>query len=158
MITGVLKNWQQQSLLRDNAVLQEAFDWIEKYAQGSELGFHELPISGCKVRIMEYALKDRDAANYEHHRHTIDLQVTLRGNEGIEWTPLHGLTNKGEYLPEKDFQFLETPERGSGFIENREGQFCILFPDDAHQPQRLTSNCSFVRKLVIKIPVKDYDC
>jgi YhcH/YjgK/YiaL family protein len=153
MITGLLKNWNNHSLLKGNKVFEEAFAWIAENAADAELGFHKLAESGCTVRIMEYGLKTREEANYEHHRHTIDLQVTLKGNEGIEWCPLEGLVNKGEYLEEKDFQFLETPERGAGFIENREGQFCILLPEDAHQPQRLTEGCDFVRKLVVKIPV-----
>ena len=154
MITGLLKSWNNHSLLKGNTVFEEAFEWIIEYSATAELGFHELPVSGCIVRIMEYGLKTREEANYEHHKHLIDLQVTLKGNEGIEWTPLEGLINKGEYLEEKDFQFLETPERGAGFIENREGQFCILFPDDAHQPQRLTEQCDYVRKLVVKIPMR----
>lgn len=153
MITGLIENWNNHSLLKGKKVFEEAFTWIAENGSTSELGFHKLANSGCKVRVMEYGLKTREEANYEHHRHTIDLQVTIKGNEGIEWCPLEGMVNRGEYLDEKDFQFLETPERGAGFIENREGQFCILFPEDAHQPQRLTEGCDFVRKLVVKIPL-----
>ncbi len=134
-------------------MFREAFDWIRENAATAELGFHQLDESKCVVRIMEYALRSREEANYEHHRHTVDLQVTLQGTEGIEWSPLEGMKTKGDYLAEKDFQFLETCDSGAAFVSNREGQFCILFPEDAHQPQRATEGFDFVRKLVVKIPV-----
>lgn len=152
MIHGKVSNWQAVSQLGNHPVFKEAFEWIVENADTAELGFHKLKKCGCSVRIMEYSLKDRAGANFEHHRHTIDLQMVINGNEGIEWAPLDECKLKGDYLEDKDFQFLETPEKTYTFVENREGYFCILFPEDAHQPQRITTDCNFVRKLVVKIP------
>lgn len=154
MIHGKVNDWKTVSGLAHCELLNEAFEWIQKNASSAELGFHTLEDSKCLVRVMEYALKDRVDANFEHHRETIDLQVTIDGNEGIEWAPLDECKLKGDYAEEKDFQFLETPERKYSFLENRAGFFTILFPQDAHQPQRKTSDCDFVRKLVVKIPTK----
>ncbi len=110
------------------------------------------------VRVMSYELRARNDARYEHHKHTVDLQYTIRGAEGIEYTPLDLLAPEGDYLSDKDFQFLKTPASGYGRIDNHEGQFCVLWPNDGHMPQLAVEGFTSVRKLVVKIPVTLVDC
>jgi beta-galactosidase beta subunit len=55
-----------------------------------------------------------------------------------------------EYNSEKDIAFYETPEEITKVIL-KPGLFCILFPDDAHQPACLIDKPAEVRKVVIKI-------
>lgn len=157
MIAGTLKDWKNVPGLAGHPVWREAFEWIIANADTAEEGIHPLSKENFFARVMEYDLKERDVANYENHSHTIDLQATIKGAEGIEYTPIHLLTKRGEYLEDKDFQFYETPEFGYGRVDNHPGQFCILFPEDGHQPQRKVRDCSHVRKLVVKIPVKLVD-
>jgi len=103
---------------------------------------------------MQYDLKSRDLANFESHLHTIDLQLTIVGAEGIEWMPVSNLKKRGSYLEEKDFQFYETPDLSYGKINNMKGAFCILFPEDGHMPQLVVDQNFIVKKLVVKIPTK----
>lgn len=154
MIAGKIENWRKHPGFVDSKVWTEAFEWIEKNAAHSQEGIFPLEAEGCFVRVMSYSLKTREEANYESHLETIDLQFTIEGGEGIECHPVNELTPKGKYLEEKDFQFYETPDFGSAFVKNFVGNFCVLFPEDGHQPQREIEGCTEVKKLVVKIPSK----
>jgi len=153
MITGHISQWRSHPGFENHPVWREVFEWIEANAAEVEEGFHELESEGCYVRVMSYATKTREAANYESHRHTIDLQYSIEGGEGIEVSLVSSLQPKGKYLEEKDFQYHETPQDFTAYAENREGHFSVLFPEDAHQPQRLIGDFKEVKKLVVKIPV-----
>jgi len=153
MIAGELKNWRNHPGLAEHPVWAEAFAWIEKNAATSEEGIFPLVSEGCKVRVMSYPLRERKDANFENHSETVDLQYTIKGAEGIEVTSADKMIAKGEYLPEKDFQFYETPAEISSLVHNLQGRFCILFPEDIHQPQRILPGYDHVTKLVVKIPL-----
>ena len=102
---------------------------------------------------MAYSTKSREVARYESHRETIDLQYTIEGAEGIEVVPTALLRAEGDYDATKDFQFHVTPEIGEARVDNVQGRFCILYPQDAHMPQLRVGDLEQVRKLVVKIPL-----
>ena len=154
MIAGKLENWKKHPGFVGNKVWTEAFEWIEKNASSSEEGAFPLKAKDCYAIVMSYGLKSREEAVYESHRETIDLQFTFSGGEGLECHPARELIPIGEYSNENDFQLYQTPEFGSAFIKNLEGNFCVLFPEDGHQPQRFVEGSEFVKKLVVKIPLK----
>jgi biofilm protein TabA len=153
MIFAKLKDWRTIPGLFNHIVWEEAFKWIEANASGAELGIYSLTTPNSFVRVMEYDLKERGQARYESHLHTIDIQYTIQGGEGIEVLPVDELTPDGDYLKEKDFQHYKLVENSVALIENLKGYFCILFPQDGHMPQLRISGCEKVRKLVVKIPV-----
>jgi YhcH/YjgK/YiaL family protein len=101
---------------------------------------------------MSYPLKTRNQGRYESHHHTIDLQYTIEGGEGIEVANLAALQSLGNYSEEKDVEHFHMPPSGSARVENMAGRFTILFPGEPHMPQLLTGEHTFVRKLVVKIP------
>lgn len=154
MHSDEFSNWRSTNFFSDSPVWRSAFEWIEAKAGSAEEGYHyDFPDGKMFARVMSYSLKNRDAARYEHHIHTIDLQYTISGAEGIEYSPLHLLKNEGEYLQEKDFQFLQTPAKTYGRIDNHAGHFCVLWPQDAHMPQLRVDGFEHVRKVVVKIPI-----
>lgn len=156
MITGVLNNWRNQFFVKSNPIWGEVFQWLQANMNLLKIGYYELPFGGCFVQVMSYDLKKRDEIKFESHINHVDLQVTLENAEGIEWHPSSNLVKNGEYDKKNDFQFYHTPDETFGWIENRVGLYTILFPDDAHQPQRIVDNFTSVKKLVVKIPVKNF--
>lgn len=152
MITGELNQWQKVSMFKNDPIWTDVFTWLEKNWSNLPLGDQPLPFGGCIVRVMEYGLKSRNEARFESHLHTIDLQITLEGAEGIEWMPVSKLEVQGEYKPEKDFQFYQTPAAVAGRIDNLVGNYCVLFPGDGHMPQLTVDDIDKVKKLVVKIP------
>jgi len=154
MLSDHLQNWRSLPGLASHPVWIAAFEWIEKNASTADEGFYDLGIEGVRVRVMEYPTKSREEARYESHRDTIDLQYTIKGAEGIEVTPTSLLKPEGDYDAGKDFQFYGDPSVSEARIDNVEGRFTILFPQDAHMPQLRVGDIPNVRKLVVKIPVE----
>lgn len=154
MLIGTVTQWKSQPLPQNHPVWREAFEWIEANGATADEGIHPLSHDGFHARVMSYDLLGRGEAKYEAHRHTIDLQVTIEGVEGIEYCPVSLLEPRGEYLAEKDFQYYGTPDAPFARVDNHPGQFCILLPGDGHMPKLKAAGCSHVRKLVVKIPTR----
>lgn len=152
MITSHLNHWRSLPGLSSHPVWSAAFAWVEEKASTAEEGWYELGIGGAKVRVMSYETKTRDTAKYEAHREMIDIQYTIEGAEGIEFTRTETLTPKDDYNPEKDVQIFETPAVSEGRVDNVPGCFSIFYPEDAHLPQLNVEGEGWVKKLVVKIP------
>lgn len=157
MISGEFRYWKNNPLITSNVLWYKIFEWLQININYLEIGRYNLPIEGVFVNVMKYGLKDRLEAKFESHLCTIDLQMSLENSEGIEWHPLEGLLKKGKYNRKTDFQFYETPKYVHGFINNSVGIYTILFPEDAHQPQRKVNEFKEVKKLVVKIPKNLFD-
>ena len=153
MIADELERWRELLFFAEHPVWRDAFEWIEANAATAEEGFTHLSDERLLVRVMSYPLKQREAARFESHRNAVDLQYTISGAEAIEWHPVNGLTRRGDYQTEKDVQYYDTPTHAAGRVDNLEGHFCILFPEDGHMPQREVPGFTEVRKLVVKIPL-----
>lgn len=153
MITSKLTHWRSVPGLSTHPVWSAAFTWIEEQAATAEEGWFDLGIAGAKVRVMSYPTKAREEALYEAHRETIDVQLTIEGAEGIEFTATETLIAKDAYDPEKDVQFFATPKTSEGRVDNHPGRFSIFYPEDAHLPQLHVEGVGHVKKLVVKIPL-----
>jgi YhcH/YjgK/YiaL family protein len=94
--------------------------------------------------------RGRDGARLEAHRRYIDIQVTLRGDEEIGWTPLAACAaHDVEFDPAKDIVFFH--DRPSTWLHLPRGTFAIFFPDDAHAP---LGGTGAVVKAIVKIAVE----
>lgn len=153
MISDQLANWASLPGFKQHPIWLEAFNWISSNAHTAETGLHRLSAPDFFVRVMEYNLKEHSQAVFESHLHTIDIQYTIKGAEGIEVMPITMLTPKGEYNLKNDVQLYQSPKRSAGRIDNIAGTFSIFFPPDGHMPQLQIPGHTYVKKLVIKIPV-----
>jgi biofilm protein TabA len=153
MVYALLKDWRTMPGFASHPIWSKAFRWFEEASNAAADGYHQVGLNGFLARVMEYPLKSRDEARYEAHRHTIDIQYTIQGAEGIEISPVQSLSSRNDYALEKDVEHFETPARGLAVVENRSGMFTVLFPEDAHMPQLLIPGCTEVKKVVIKIPM-----
>lgn len=154
MIHAALKDWRKHSGLAMHPVWQSAFHWLEACPTCPADGIYPLGQDGFFARVMSYALKARDAARYENHRHTIDIQYTIQGAEQIEMAPLDLLTSLGDYSSEKDAEHYKAPSAGHIVVANRQGWFTVIFPGEPHMPQLRAPGADCVQKVVIKIPEK----
>ena len=153
MISDRLDNWSLLPGFNQHPIWVEAFSWISSNADTANTGIYPLSSPDFFVRVMEYELKDHCQAIFESHRHTIDIQYTIEGAEGIEIMPVAKLTSRGEYNAKKDVQLYQSPQRSLGRIDNVSGTFSIFFPPDGHMPQLKIPGYTHVKKLVVKIPV-----
>jgi YhcH/YjgK/YiaL family protein len=110
-----------------------------------EDGRHEL-FGENYINIQTYTTKDD--ADFEAHREYVDIQYIISGEEQIGVTSYDNCKTTIEYNPLKDIEFLS----GEGtYFTLKEGEFMILYPEDAHKPSIKTDVPSTVRKAVAKI-------
>ena len=100
------------------------------------------------ANIQTYQTKED--ALFEAHRDYIDIQYIISGEEKIGVTDYSSCTEAVAYDKEKDIEFLN----GEGeYYPLKEGEYMILYPQDAHKPSISLNNQSTVRKVVVKVRI-----
>jgi len=154
MIFGHITHSESYRTLLANPVWQTAFDALGTLTRGSPLGITELNGKKQYVNVHEYDTIARDECRFEHHHHTVDLQYIIDGGECIDWAPAWELKSDGDYLEDKDFQYLHTPitqDKEFSILKMRAGYFAIFYPTDAHRPKVYDGLNQRVYKAVVKI-------
>lgn len=77
-------------------------------------------------------ISDSDAPKiFEAHRDFIDIHYIISGEEKFGYSNIERLVQVKEYDNHEDYELLEGEK---DFITLKEGDFCIVFPQDAHIP------------------------
>ncbi len=111
-----------------------------------EVGTYELP-SGMYALVQEYTTITQSEGKLENHKKYVDLQYIASGEEKIGVT-LNGVISQ-PYDEQSDVAFFTG---SSSLVTLKEGEFALFFPQDIHMPK--IGSGSFVKKVVIKIPVE----
>ncbi len=102
------------------------------------------------IAIVEHVSgRTREMARLEAHRHYIDIQLVLDGDETMGWKPLADCYNPvAEHSMDRDIRFfIDAP---ASCISVPPDHFCIFFPEDAHAP---LIGDGPIRKVIFKIAV-----
>lgn len=98
--------------------------------------------------VQEYNTKDPDKGKWEAHRKYIDIQYVHTGGEDFGFVNVDYLESDGKYNAEKDIEYFS----GDGdFLQIHDGEFIILFPQDAHMPGLTIEESEKIKKVVIKV-------
>lgn len=137
-----------------NEKIQKSLSWLLTIENEIELGFHFFDNSGWFANIHEYYTKLEDDCIWESHAHTIDVQFVLKGEEYVDFTEKNSaftLNKKHTEIDRSDWR--ETSEsKVSRFIFNPKN-VGIFFPNELHRPMICTSESTYLKKGVIKIPI-----
>lgn len=116
------------------------------------LGRYEITQEGTYANVQEYETKD--SSRFEAHRNYIDIQVVVSGREHIFVSSLKDLSLcVREYDPVADIEFFATSADSRPVLADS-SNWVVLFPSDGHMPCISAGEPSFIRKIVVKIPVK----
>lgn len=150
MITDRLENWRNYF---SHPAWETVFTFLESLTPDSpEADFVSLQERDIYARIMSYDTKRVEDSSIEAHNDYIDIQMSLRGGEGIGWYPRAQLTPNTTYDAERDFVLFDVPAAPGAFVNNIPGQFAVLFQDDAHMPGvNLGDVSGHVKKVVVKL-------
>lgn len=119
-----------------------------------EIGNYELEGKDLFVIVNDYETKPREVEPFEVHKHYIDVQYVVSGEEEFGYLPLADQLPSMAYNAEHDYAEFdyETNKNEAAFIPLKAGMFAIFFPDDMHMPgTSVTPNR--VRKVVIKVKI-----
>lgn len=99
----------------------------------------------------QYETKEFDPAKFEAHKLYADVMCMIEGEETIYVKRAAGLRSYiMEYNPEKDVYFADFGDDSTA-VHLKPGEFCILFPQDAHAPGCMTSKKENVLKIIGKV-------
>lgn len=91
---------------------------------------------------------DGSVKSFEAHRKYIDIHYCISGSEGIGYADVSTLKPTTEYDEENDY-FLLTGSYQKVIL--RKGDFCIVFPEDAHIPMMVGDTGDSLMKAVAKV-------
>ena len=148
MIIGNIKDAKRYYSLNGN--FGAAFEFLSSLDKDSDGLFQ---FDGFKVSVFEQNgadfEKDGSARAFEAHRQYLDIHYVISGSEGMGYSDIDKLTALAEYNADDDYILL------SGEVNKivmKEGDFCIVFPEDAHVPAMSAGSAPF-KKAVVKIKV-----
>ncbi len=111
-------------------------------------------IDGTDVYVnrSSYIGKNIEDAKIEGHNNYLDIQLVLKGEEGMGYVDSRkeGLKVTTPYDPVKDRANYEG--KVDGIINLRAGFFALVFPHDLHQPC-IKVNDEMVEKAVFKVKI-----
>ena len=80
----------------------------------------------------------------------LDIQIVLRGSEGMTFSTLPPGEPQTDWLAEKDIAFLAEGQQEKTVILN-EGDFVVFYPGEVHKPLCAVGAPAKVRKAVVKM-------
>lgn len=152
MIFDTLDNADRYASL--NSRFAKAFEYLRTVNGTQELGRVDLDGDDCYAIVQAYETKPVEKALFEAHRKYIDVQFVHSGRETILWAPLAAMKEETmAFTEEKDAALWKlvpdvTP------IHISDGQFAILYPEDAHAPCVEWDKPEQVFKVVVKVAVE----
>lgn len=115
-------------------LLKPLFDYVQSHdLLHAPAGRVELQGDALFINVNDSTLVEREAQKLEVHRRYIDVHIPLSGAEDFGW---HHLATLGEsdapFDEDNDFALYTAPS--DIWFTLRPGEFCIVFPEDAHAP------------------------
>lgn len=102
--------------------------------------------------VQSYRTRSAKECKFESHRKYIDIQIMVKGMEAMDLADISRLSVKEEYDSTKDIMFWNDPERMAQ-ITLKEGDFAILYPENAHRGAIALDEPEDVIKIVGKVNV-----
>ena len=131
---------------------EEVFTFFKGITPDTEPGKYVLREDEVWVNVSKVpAAKAEDKSVFEAHHDFIDIQLIFQGEEIFGYSNVDRLDVKKPYSAEADIEFLE------GDIQKfvmKAGDFCVLFPQDAHVPNLRKLNEGGMTRVVAKIKVQ----
>ncbi len=150
MIKDCLKNAEIYYNISDK--LKLGFEWLKSTDLKSAKP-NKYYIDGDKIyaNVQEYQTKTE--SKYEAHRKYIDIQYMIKGEELIGVCDKSDCKTCTAYNDSNDIEFFDCKKEDT-WQKLREGDFLVLFPNDAHKPSICISSPNIVKKVVVKISMK----
>ena len=147
MITSNIRNADRYFRVQNN--LGSAFEFLRTLNKNTQP--HDFEFEGFKGSIVEIDSNiSNDETVLEAHRDYLDIHYVICGEEGFGYADTSTLSPVTVYDHEKDYILLSG--NMNRFVLS-EGEFCVVFPEDAHLPALYGRSTSLLKKAIIKIRI-----
>lgn len=148
MIIDQITNTQKYNGL--NPGLEKAFHFLKTTdLENLDEGSYEL--DGDKVVAIVQGYKTVTSAPWEFHKHHIDIQYIISGQEKIGYHASKSMKLSKPYNVEFDYAHLEDVD--GDYLTLKDGDFMLLFPEDGHVPRIAVDEPASVKKVVVKVVI-----
>lgn len=138
-----------QSWLPD--VLRQAIEHVKAHVnEATPLGKHDIDGNNLFYLISEDSTEPQAERRAEYHARYLDIQIVLRGQEGMTFSTLPAGEPQTDWLADKDIAFLAEGAQEKTVILN-EGDFVVFYPGEVHKPLCAVGAPAKVRKAVVKV-------
>ncbi len=132
--------------------INKAIDYISKLDfQNLKRGKYEVSPTFFYT-VQEYVAFGEEESKYESHRKFIDIQWVYEGIERLFVSDIYNMFPSDSYDEEKDIIHYYTSNNLTSMILFP-GSCVILFPKDAHKPERYLNRTCVVKKVVGKLMI-----
>lgn len=148
MIIGHKKDFSRYKNLND--AFGCAFAFLESLSEdSSNASIDENGVrGGISVIQKSDTFVDGEPKCFEAHRENIDIHYVVQGEERFGFAHVDTLVPQNEYNEEGDYQFFTGR---ADYVTLYPGDFCIVFPEDAHIPCLTSGDTETVKKVILKI-------
>lgn len=130
-----------------NSNFEKAFEYLKTLNKDSEKGSTEF--DGFRCNVCELDTPEKDGNLLEAHRDYLDIHYVIAGSEAVGYAHIDTLETDTEYNSGDDYLLL----KGDMYkVYLKEGDFCIVFPEDAHAPAMHAFDGK-VKKAIVKIRI-----
>ena len=146
MILDTLNNWKKYNF--ESPSFQRAFEYLQTLDLNLPDGKYVIDGENVFCMLQNYETAPLEGHEFEAHRDYADIQYVISGLESIFWAPTPQLTITKPYKPDIEFySLIPAPTE----LVLAPGQFCVLYPQDAHAPCIMHKTPAKVRKAVVKV-------
>ncbi|WP_318387636.1 YhcH/YjgK/YiaL family protein [Enterobacter sp.] len=149
MIVGNIHNlqsWLPQELA-------QAIEYVKQnVTDATPTGKHDIDGSRLFFLLSEDMTQPFAERRAEYHARYLDIQIVLKGQEGMTFSTLPNGTPDTDWLADKDIAFLPAGEQEKTVVLS-EGDFVVFYPGEVHKPLCAVGEAAQVRKVVVKMLV-----
>lgn len=152
MIVDSLANYKDYCV--KGSLLEKGFEFLRDKAS-ADLPDGRIEIQGDRLfaLIQSYATVPASEKKWEAHNLYADIQYVVKGREIAGYLPRAALKVVDDQTPKADVIFY-APAAGVD-IPLEAGSFCLFYPQDGHKPGCRLGEAVAVKKIVVKVRVKD---
>ena len=133
--------------------LKQSIEFVKKIiTQDTPLGKHDIEGNNVFVLVSNDSTEAFEKRRAEYHERYLDIQIVLKGQEGMTFSNLPAGEPTDNWLADKDIAFLPAGEQEQQVIL-QEGDFVVFYPGEVHKPLCAVGEPAHVRKAVVKMLV-----
>ncbi|HFZ8994426.1 TPA: YhcH/YjgK/YiaL family protein [Citrobacter freundii] len=131
--------------------LRQAIEHIKAHVTDTtEKGRHDIDGNRLFYLLSEDMTEPQAQRRAEYHARYLDIQIVLKGQEGMTFSTLPAGTPETDWLADKDIAFLPEGAQEKTVVLN-EGDFVVFYPGEVHKPLCAVGAPAQVRKVVVKL-------
>lgn len=135
------------------AKLKDAIEYVKKNInQDTPLGKHDIDGNDVFVLVFNDNTEPFEKRRAEYHERYLDIQIVLKGQEGMTFSNFPAGEPTDNWLADKDIAFLPAGKQEQQVIL-QDGDFIVFYPGEVHKPLCAVGEPAPVRKAVVKMLV-----